>query len=94
MEGYLLDLLIFTQKLLNCWCHFCYHYFDDFVNNALQVTITFLIKDPIDEYELISIVWYPFKRQPHKMVKHTQTIRRQAADELFERVWPFCGVDA
>ena len=29
---------------------------------------------------------YPFKRQPYKMVKHTQTIRRQAADELFECV--------
>ena len=26
------------------------------------------------------------------MVKHTQTIRRQIADELFECVWPFCGV--
>ena len=25
---------------------------------------------------------YPFKRQSHKMVKHTQTIRRQFADEL------------
>ena len=23
------------------------------------------------------------------MVKHTQTIRRQIADELFECVWPF-----
>ena len=30
-----------------------------------------------------------FKRQPHKMVKHTQI-----ADELFECVWPFCGVGA
>ena len=30
-----------------------------------------------------------FKRQFHKMVKHTQTIRRQFADELFECVWPF-----
>ena len=28
------------------------------------------------------------------MVKHIQTIRRQIADELFECVWPFCGVDA
>ena len=28
----------------------------------------------------------PFKGQPHKMVKHTQTIRRQFADELFELV--------
>ena len=24
------------------------------------------------------------------MVKHTQTIRRQIADELCECVWPFC----
>ena len=24
------------------------------------------------------------------MVKHTQTIRRQFADELFESFWPFC----
>ena len=30
----------------------------------------------------------------HKMVKHTQTIRRQFADELFECVWPFCGIGA
>ena len=34
----------------------------------------------------------PFKRQFHKMVKHTQTISRQIADELFECVWPFCGI--
>ena len=33
-----------------------------------------------------------FKRQPHLTVKHTQTIRRQITDELFEYVWPFCGV--
>ena len=26
----------------------------------------------------------PFKCQSHKMVKYTQTIRRQIADELFE----------
>ena len=24
----------------------------------------------------------------------TQTIRRQIADELFERVWPFCEIGA
>ena len=36
----------------------------------------------------------PFKRQPHKIVKYTQIIRRQFADELFECVWLFCGVDA
>ena len=26
------------------------------------------------------------------MVKHTQAIRRQIEDELFECVWPFCGL--
>ena len=26
------------------------------------------------------------------MVKHTQTIRLQIADELFECVWPFFGI--
>ena len=26
------------------------------------------------------------------MAKYTQTIRRQFADELFECVWPFCGI--
>ena len=30
---------------------------------------------------------------PPKMVKWTQTIRRQFANELFGGVWPFCGVD-
>ena len=34
----------------------------------------------------------PFKRKPHKMVKHTQTIRRQFADELFQCLWPFCKI--
>ena len=28
------------------------------------------------------------------MVKHTQTIRRQIVDELFECVWPFCRIGA
>ena len=28
------------------------------------------------------------------MVKHTQTIRRQIANELFECVWSFCGIGA
>ena len=28
------------------------------------------------------------------MVKHTQTIRGQFADELFECIWPFCGIGA
>ena len=33
-----------------------------------------------------------FERRPHKMLKDTQTIRRQFGSELFECVWPFCGV--
>ena len=28
------------------------------------------------------------------MVKNTQTIRRQIADELFEYVWQFCEIGA
>ena len=36
----------------------------------------------------------PFKRQYHKMVKHTQAIRRQIADKLFECVSPFCDIGA
>ena len=35
-----------------------------------------------------------FKRQINKLAKHTQTIRRQFADELFECVRPFCAVGA
>ena len=31
-----------------------------------------------------------FKRQPSKLVKYTQTIRRQIDDELFECVQSFC----
>ena len=28
----------------------------------------------------------------NKMAKHTQTIRREFANELCECVWPFCGI--
>ena len=45
-------------------------------------------------YYIFCLFYYPFKRQFHKMAKHTQTIRRQIADELFECVWPFCGIGA
>ena len=40
------------------------------------------------------LVFNPFKRQFHKMVKHAQTIRQQIADEMFECVWQFCGIGA
>ena len=39
-------------------------------------------------------IYLPFRRLPHKMVKHIQTIRRQIADKLFECVWLFCRVAA
>ena len=38
------------------------------------------------------ILDWPFKRQINKVAKDTQTIHRQFADELFECVWPFCGI--
>ena len=47
-------------------------------------------------YKNIRIEYYfsPFKNQLHKVVTLTQAIHRQIADELFESVWPFCGVGA
>ena len=35
-----------------------------------------------------------FIRQFRKMIKQTQTMCRQIADELFECVWSFCGIGA
>ena len=45
---------------------------------------------------MVSTCYLPqdFKHQPYKMVKHIQTIYQQFAYELFECVWPFCGVSA
>ena len=50
--------------------------------------------DSITVFERVRTEGEPFKRQPHKMDKHTERICRQFADELFECVWPFCGVGA
>ena len=36
---------------------------------------------------LVKDVIYPFKPQPHKMVKHTQTIKNEC-------VWPFSNAGA
>ena len=57
----------------------------------ILVASTAVPQQPIVNH--ICLIWL-FKRQPHKVVKHTQTIRRQIADELFEYVWPFLGVGA
>ena len=43
---------------------------------------------------LLESLSLPFKRQSHKLVNNTQTIRRPIADELFEWVWPFCEIGA
>ena len=40
-----------------------------------------------------SVFTWPFKRQPQKMVKHTNN-SSVFAGELFECVWSFCGVGA
>ena len=47
--------------------------------------------DPKISFHLSSLSIFNFKREPHKMVKHTQKIRRQIADELFECVCRFCN---
>ena len=39
-----------------------------------------------------SIQLNPLSAKPDKMVKQTQTIRRLTANELFQCVWPFCGI--
>ena len=63
------------------------------LKNALAITTFNIIhwEDlmgvlPVDQsYQQIKIL-LTFKRQPHRMVLHTQTIRRQIDDELFECV--------
>ena len=40
----------------------------------------------VADYLYVTLNLQPFKRQSHKMVKHTQTIRQQFAGELFECV--------
>ena len=44
----------------------------------------------IRNVKLLFLTVNDLKRQSHKMAKHTQTIRRQIAGELFECVWPLC----
>ena len=44
--------------------------------------------------QMYSENFFNTKRQSHKMVKYTKTIRLQFDDELFECVWPFCKIGA
>ena len=50
--------------------------------------------DLINIFEALQRGVNSFKGQFHKMVKHTETLRRQFANELFECVWPFYGIGA
>ena len=43
--------------------------------------------------ERLVVKFWPFKRQPPKMVKHWND-SSAVADKLFECVWPFCGFGA
>ena len=73
-----------------------------FLKNAFTVKISYekfsvvrvTMRTPNLEYKVQVQIAQPFMRQPHKMAKHTQTIRRLLANELFECVWPLCGVGA
>ena len=56
-----------------------------------EILRRYQMHDPIVKSKVQIKNCYPFKRQFHKMVKHTQTILWQFPDELFECVWPFCG---
>ena len=64
-------------KCRQCCAKLCHFYFMSFV--LFLYYVIYVLK-----------VMSPFKRQSHKMVKHTQTIHRKFADKLFECFWPFC----
>ena len=87
------NFAIFTGKDL-CWslfsCKYCIIFKKTYFEKHLQTTVYgfHFINLPL----FVFIVHSLFKRQFHKIVKHTQTIRWQIADELFELfecVWPF-----
>ena len=78
------DLLTFPKLCYSNWkldTIVATHFFSVI---TLNIAIFFLFRHTIKT----------FKRQFHKTVRRTQTIRRQFADELFECVWPFCGIGA
>ena len=46
-------------------------------NNRFIFTSSIICKQQIEIYNDFFLIHLPFKRQPHKMVKHTETIRQQ-----------------
>ena len=47
-----------------------------------ELLVKLLLQGTLDQFHS-GFVNLPFKRQSHKVTKHTQTIRRKIADELF-----------
>ena len=62
----------------------CLSMFDHFVGLVFKRLIA-----SIEPSCLLFYSW-TFRRQSHKMIKCTQTIYRQFADDMFKCVWPFC----
>ena len=71
-------MVIITKIISSLWCFLVK--FAKFLRQFLYRTIEHL------QVNANFFIFQPFKRQYHKMIKHTQTIRPQFADELFERV--------
>ena len=92
-----------------------YNYITPYQNNICHDKIFLELKDIITPLRQIVVsqltgamkygaeMGWPFKCQPHKMVKHTQNnssatgdelFESPVADELFECVWSFYGVGA
>ena len=70
---------------------------DDYVNKKRKVLVLECIGHnffPMPHEEHFFYLVFNSKPQSHKMVKHTETIRRQFAYELFECVWPCSEIGA
>ena len=64
-----------------------------FKNSGKQLSL-FSLTRPDKTSKTSNNIILTFKHQSHKMIKHTQTIRQQIANKLFECVWPSCEIDA
>ena len=77
--------LNFTTKMAYFTLNFCISWQQAF---NLRTVIKYLKPCIRKWFSPLQLILRPFKRQPHKMLKHTQV------GELFDCVWPFCGVGA
>ena len=71
------------KLVLKIWSNISFNYWNFFKN----LFFSFKHCKPQNMSAFFSWEPEPFKRQSHKLVKHTQTIRRQFADELFKCAW-------